>query len=276
MHLAFHDHRVDDPAHVVHGDHANNLDRAGVLVDLHLADMAAAGIGEVLRVVERGLVEAGFKLLDRVVVRHVGGERHLAQRFRLIGTGDGELAVLELDVIERGFHQMGGDLLALGDHLVHRLDHRGAADRQAATAVGAHAERDLGRVAVHHIHLVDRHAELVGNELRERRLVALAVAVRAGEHRHAAGRVDADFRHFVEAGAGTQRSHDLAGGRCRRPRRRWRCRCRAACPSPPPSPAGPGSRPSRRPAAPSSGSRSSRRCRIRAPPAFDRGRRRGG
>ena len=92
---------------------------------------------------------------------------------------------------------MGGDLLALGDDLVHRLDHGGAADGEAAAAIGAHAERDLGGVAVDDVDLGDRHAELVGDELREGRLVALAVAVRAGEDGDAAGRMDADVGDLV-------------------------------------------------------------------------------
>ena len=58
----------------------HHLDHAGVLVDLHLGDMAAAGEGEVLRIIERGLVEARFQLLDRIVVRHIGGERDVGQR----------------------------------------------------------------------------------------------------------------------------------------------------------------------------------------------------
>ena len=67
-----------------------------------------------------------------------------------------------------------------------------AADGEAAAAVGAHAERDFRGVAVHDVHLVDRHAELRGDELREGRFVPLAVAVRAGEDRDAAGRMHAD------------------------------------------------------------------------------------
>ena len=63
-----------------------------------------------------------------------------------------------------------------------------AADGEAAAAIGAHAERDLRGVAVHDLDLVDRHAELVDDQLGEGGLVPLAVAVRAGEHRDAAGR----------------------------------------------------------------------------------------
>jgi hypothetical protein len=48
-------------------------------------------------------------------------------------------------------------------------------------------------VAVDDLDLLHRDAEAVGDHLREGGLVALAVAVRAGEHRHRAGRVHAHF-----------------------------------------------------------------------------------
>ena len=44
-------------------------------------------------------------------------------------------------------------------------------------AVGAHAEQDLAGVAVLDVDVVHRDAEPVGHHLRERGLVALAVAV---------------------------------------------------------------------------------------------------
>ena len=47
---------------------------------------------------------------------------------------------------------------------------------------------------MHHVDILDRHAEPLGDELREGGLVALAVAVRAGEHGDAAGRIDAHGR----------------------------------------------------------------------------------
>ena len=49
------------------------------------------------------------------------------------------------------------------------------------------------------------------DQLGEGRLVPLAVAVRAGQHRHAAGRVDADRGAFEEAGAGAERADDGRG-----------------------------------------------------------------
>ena len=59
--------------------------------------------------------------------------------------------------------------------------------------------------------VLDRDAEAVRDELGERRLVALAVAMGAGEHRHRTGRVEADLARLVESGAGAQRSSDVAG-----------------------------------------------------------------
>ena len=115
--------------------------------------------------------------------------------------GDGKLAVLELDVGFRGFEQVGRNLLALGDDLVHRLDDRGAADRQRARAVSAHAEGDLVGVAVHDLDLLDRHAEPVGDELGKGRLVALTVRMRAGQHRDAAGWMHPHLGRFEQAGA---------------------------------------------------------------------------
>ena len=54
--------------------------------------------------------------------------------------------------------------------------------------------------------VVDRHAEAFGDELGEGRLVALAVAVRAGQHLDRADRVDAHFGRFPEADAGAERA----------------------------------------------------------------------
>ena len=85
-----------------------------------------------------------------------------------------------------------------------------------ARAVGAHAELHLVGVAVDDLHLADRNAETLGDQLREGGLVALAVAVRAGEDFDGADRIDADFGGFPQADAGAQaadrfRGRDAAG-----------------------------------------------------------------
>ncbi len=129
----------------------------------------------------------------------------------LVGAGDAELAVLELDVALGGFEHVGGDLLGLGLDLVERLDDRRHADGARARAVGAHAELHLVGVAVHDRDVVDRNAEPVGDKLGERGLVALTVAVRASENLDRAGRVDPDLGRFPAAEPGTKRASGLAG-----------------------------------------------------------------
>ncbi len=139
-------------------------------------------------------------------MRGVGGERHLEPRHGLVGAGDLQLAVLDDDVALVGFHQVGGDLLRLGLDLVERLDDRRHADGARARAIGAHAHLHLVGIAMHDRHAVDRHAETVGDELGEGRLVALPVAVRAGQHLDRADRVDPHLRRFPQADAGAKRA----------------------------------------------------------------------
>ena len=61
-------------------------------------------------------------------------------------------------------------------------------------------------VAVDDLDLLDRHAELVRHELGEGRLVALAVAVRAGQDLDVAGRVEPELRRLPQADTGAQRA----------------------------------------------------------------------
>src|SRR5439155_7755820 len=82
-------------------------------------------------------------------------------------------------------------------------------DRRRTAAVGAHAERDLAGVAVNDLDLLHRDPELVGHELRERRLVALPMGMRAGVNRHAPRRMHAHLAGLVEAGARAERAHEL-------------------------------------------------------------------
>ena len=148
MHLALDDHRVDEAAEIVGGDELHDLGVAGLRVDLDLADVAAGREGEVGRVVERAFLQARLHA-RRQIVRRIGGEADLCPGQLLVGAGDAHLAVGDLDVAFRGFHQMRGDLLRLRLDLVERLDDRRHADRAGARAVGAHAELHLVGVAVH-------------------------------------------------------------------------------------------------------------------------------
>jgi hypothetical protein len=113
-------------------------------------------------------------------VRHVGGEGDLADRL-LLSVPFTRKVPSANSMSSRGLQQVGRDLLALVDDLVAGLGEGRAADRQRARAVGAHAEGDLAGVAVHDLDVLEGHAEGLGDELGEGGLVALAVAVAAGE-----------------------------------------------------------------------------------------------
>ena len=230
-----------------------------------------AGNVKLVGIVERHFVEARLELVERIVVRNVGGERDFPERLAAIRAGHGELAVLELDVGFRGLEQVRGDLLALVDDLVERLDDRGAADRQRARAVRAHAEQDTARVAVNDVDVLDRHAEPRGDHLRERRLVALSMAVRAREHRDAARRMHAHLARLEQARARPKGTRPRSTARCRRPRCTRRSRSRGACRASPPPPCAPQSRRRRPSSSPRPSSRRSRRCRRRARPASGTG-----
>ena len=58
MHLALDDHRIDHRAEIVDRGPVDDLGRAGLGVDLDLADVAAGREGEVGRIVERALLQA--------------------------------------------------------------------------------------------------------------------------------------------------------------------------------------------------------------------------
>ena len=80
---------------------------------------------------------------------------------------------------------------------------------ERAAAVGAHAERHAAGVAVDDLDVLDRDAELGRDHLREGRLVALAVAVRAGEDGDGAGRVHPHLAGLEQTGARAERAGDV-------------------------------------------------------------------
>ena len=209
MDLALDDHRVHHVAEVVGGVERADLDDAGVGVHLNLAGVGAGGVGEVRRIIERGLLQPRLDRLQWVVVGDVGRQRHRTEVDVLVGAGDAEHAVLELDVVGRGLHQMRGDALGLGDDLLRRAHHGRAADRQRAGPVGAHAHRGARRVAMDDVDHLFRAAEHLGDDLAEGGLMALAVAVRAGHHHDAAGRVDADRGALEEARPGAELTDEV-------------------------------------------------------------------
>ena len=122
-------------------------------------------------------------------------------RDALVGAADGEPAVGVVEVVLVGLEQVRGEVPGLVDDLVDRLHQRLAADHERARAVGVEpAVRDLG-VAVQHLDVLERHAEPVGDDLAERRLVALAVGARAGDDLDLAGGEHPHARVLPAAGA---------------------------------------------------------------------------
>src|SRR5438105_3760011 len=75
---------------------------------------------------------------------------------------------------------------------------RRAAEHRAARSVRPAPERDGVGIALHEAHVLERHAEPVGDELRIRRGMALPVRVRAGDDGHHAARVETELHALVE------------------------------------------------------------------------------
>src|SRR3569833_1632132 len=144
-----------------------------VSVDLDLADVAAGRERKVGRIVERRLLQARLELLPGELVRDVGVERDIAEGRRLVGAGDGKLAVLEFDIAFGRLEHVGGDLLGLRLDLVERLDDRQQNDKTGARAVCAHAELHLDGDTKHEQDKDKQKAEPLRDELRESRLMPL-------------------------------------------------------------------------------------------------------
>ena len=168
--------------------------------------------GEVVRVVGGLGVDARLDAV-RQVVRGEGGQRDLADRDALVRVAaDREPPRCPLQVVGRGLEQARRDHLGLLDDLVARRDQGHAADRQGPRPVGVHAlGRDLG-VAVQHPDVLERHAELVGDDLAPRRLVPLAVRAGSGDDLDLAGGQHPDRRVLPAAGAVGQRAEHPGRG----------------------------------------------------------------
>ena len=165
-----------------------------------------------------------------------------------VGADDLEAAVAIGDVGRRRLEPLGGEVAAALDHHVGGALQGRAADDGRGRAAGAAAVRDGAGVALAHLDALDRHAQRLGEDLREHRLVPLALALRAGMGDQPVGR-DLDDGMLVgdAAGAVQMAGEAQAAQLARWPR--WR---RAARRSPArrrpsaPSRTGPGSRRRRR------------------------------
>ncbi len=167
-------------------EYFDDLDDAGFRIDLDFGDMAAVGIGRGAgAVADMGDVErlrrVGRRL--RAVVQLL---RQIHDRDRAVGADDGEVAVLEGDVGRRGFERVRRQLLALLDDFHRGFDDRGAGMHDRFRAAGAAAHGELVAVALQQRDFLERNAEPVAQDLRERRGMAHAEIERAGRQRHGA------------------------------------------------------------------------------------------
>ena len=184
---------------VVDGDVADQPRVARLRVHLDDGGVRARGPGEVRRVEHRRLLEARLHTVGEVV-RRVRRERRRLDRHRAIGRAlHRECSVRELEVVLRHLELMRDDRARLRHDLLAGVMERDPADRERAAAVGVHAELRDGSVAVQHLDVVDADAELVGDDLRKRRLVALAVRRGARDDLHRAERLEADRRRVPAA-----------------------------------------------------------------------------
>ena len=83
---------------------------------------------------------------------------------------------------------------SLRDHLLPGVPERDPADRERPRAVRVHPELRRGSVPVNHLDVIDSDAELIGDDLREGRLVALTVRRRARDDLDGAERLEAHRR----------------------------------------------------------------------------------
>ena len=131
MYLAFQEQRIDGAADLVDGVVAQDLDGAGLGIDLDLADVTTIGIGRRAAAIGAGLEQPVFHA-GRQAARHERGLGDIDQADRFVGAADGERAFLESEIGLGRFQHMRGDFLAVLHHLVRGQHHGAAAQRQAA------------------------------------------------------------------------------------------------------------------------------------------------
>ena len=184
--LALDDHRVDARAAVVDRDEAADLDLAGARVDVDDADVGAERERQVRRVVDAISASRHGPRRPRAARPRRGRPSRSPGSSALRGVAlDEEAALLPLEVVGRRPRASPRRRSAAPSRApcARRRAVAAPRHRRRAAAVGAEAERRAVGVAVDDLDVLGRDAELLGDDLRERRLVALALALHAdAEH----------------------------------------------------------------------------------------------
>src|SRR5256886_7876 len=191
VNLALDDHGVDDVAAIVDGDEAPDLHFTGALVDVHDGDVAAERIGQVRRIVVADRLQPCLHPLRMIRVR---GERDVLDGLERVRRAlDRELAGLPHQILGRGLEQMRRDLPRLVLDLARGHCGGGASHRSRPAGVGAETiSRGVG-VALFYLNVFRGNAELLGQDLSVRRLVALALRLRPEARDRLARRMDTDL-----------------------------------------------------------------------------------
>src|SRR4029077_6777605 len=173
MDLALDEHRVHHRAEIIAADVAIHMGLARLRIDLDLGDVTAVGEdagdgGAHFRVVE------GARHAGREVCRLAQSRREIDDADRAVGAGNGEAPFREFDVLDARLEQRGRRKLAALYHHVERGDDRRAARHDRARAARAASAWKEIAVALVEADALERHAELVDDNLREGRLMALA------------------------------------------------------------------------------------------------------
>src|SRR5579863_5369105 len=195
--LAGDNHRIDHRTEIIDAAILYHFDGAGVRIDLDLGDMTAIRKGP-----SAGAV-ADMNDVERL--RSVGGQvkaavqflRELHDRNRTVGADDNEFAMLERDVGRSGFEHIACEMLAPFDNLGSAFNDRGAAVHDRFRAAGPAADDNAVAVALHERDFVERDAELLTQDLRERRRMPHAEIERAGGQRHRAVGIENNARGFL-------------------------------------------------------------------------------
>ena len=180
----------EEPTDVVDRGVAHHAHDAGLGIDLDLGDVAAVGEGHLRRDELRGAVERAPRL-----------PREVEEPDRAVGAPHPEAAVGKLHVERRGLEPLGREPPALVDRRLARERHGAAGHHQRAGGDARGAGGDLVAVALDQADRGRVDAELLRDEARVRRQVALPHRLHARAHGHGAVGLEAKIHRLVEDAA---------------------------------------------------------------------------
>src|SRR4029077_6771812 len=187
INLSVDDHRVHEHAAVLDDDVIDDLDFAclRIAADPRGVRRVAEGSRVAFCLVARSDLEPGGIDIGRQLLRTtVPGARDLGDG-DAPGIGD-DMAGFEPNILGLRLEQARADALHAHGQLIAGLGDRAPRDDHATRAPGAGRIRGLGGVAMHELDQLMRNAEYLVGDLRERRLMTLAVTVRADAQLQAA------------------------------------------------------------------------------------------